>query len=266
MICPIILSGGSGTRLWPISRQDHPKQFATVLGGRSLFETTLTRAAGLSARPPLVMVQESLRFLAAEQALQAGAGAAELLLEPVARNTGPAVLTAALHLLATEGPEALMLVMPSDHVIHDEAAFRAAVSRGIPAAQDGRLVTFGIRPERAETGYGWMELDHAAAVAGDGEANDGPNVGPMSGPCRFAASSKSRIRLQPRRCLPPDCICGTPESFCFARETSSRHSNVTRPDTWPRAVGRCRMRCRIWASCGSPRPMPPRRRTASTVR
>lgn len=166
MIHPVILCGGSGTRLWPVSRRSWPKQFAPLLGAESLFQATLRRLSGPDFAPPLVLAGDAFRFIVTGQAEAAGI-AARLLVEPVARNTAPAVLAAALALEAdpAAGPEALMLVAPSDHAIADAAAFRDAVRAGAGAARAGRLVTFGIRPDRPETGYGWLEL---AGPAGEG--------------------------------------------------------------------------------------------------
>jgi len=159
MIQPVILCGGSGTRLWPLSRRDYPKQFASLTGAESLFQATLHRFEGAGFADPVVLAHADFRFLVAEQAAQAATGAPAILLEPAARNTAPAVLAAALHMAGQGRAGEVMAVAPSDHVIRDVAAFRAALAAGRTAAEAGRLVTFGIRPERAETGYGWLELD-----------------------------------------------------------------------------------------------------------
>lgn len=165
MIHPVILCGGSGTRLWPVSRKSYPKQFSPLLGAESLFQATLRRLSGEGFAAPLVLTNSDFRFLATEQIAGAGVMDATILVEPEARNTGPAILTAALHLAAD--PEALMLVAPSDHAIGDDEAFRAAVRAGGTAARKGRLVTFGIAPTRPETGYGYLEL---AAPPSGGDA------------------------------------------------------------------------------------------------
>ena len=164
MIHPVILCGGSGTRLWPVSRKSYPKQFSPLLGPESLFQATLRRLSGEGFAAPLVLTNSDFRFLATEQIAGAGVMDATILVEPEARNTGPAILTAALHLAAE--PEALMLVAPSDHAIGDDEAFRAAVRAGSTVARTGRLVTFGIAPTRPETGYGYLEL--AAPPSGGG--------------------------------------------------------------------------------------------------
>ncbi len=156
MIHPVILSGGSGTRLWPMSRSLYPKQLLVLVGERSLLQQTALRVTGDAGfAPPLIIANEEHRFIIAEQLREIGAVAEALVLEPVGRNTAPAACVAALRLAASE-PDALMLVMPSDHVIGDLAAFRAAIGRAAAAARAGRLVSFGIQPERPETGYGYI--------------------------------------------------------------------------------------------------------------
>lgn len=155
---PVLLCGGSGTRLWPLSRKSFPKQFVPLTGEATLFQAAAARMAGADGvAAPVVITNSDFRFIATEQLALAGIDPGAVLIEPEARNTAPAILAAALH-LAAQDPEALMLVMPTDHEIPDAAAFRAAVALGLPRAEAGRIVTFGIRPDRAETGYGWLEL------------------------------------------------------------------------------------------------------------
>ncbi len=156
-IHPVILCGGSGTRLWPLSRQSYPKQFAPLMGAQSLFQQSAARLSGPGYAPPMVLTGSDFRFIVTEQLAGAGIDPGAVLIEPEGRNTAPAVLAAALW-LEREDPEALMLVAPSDHVVPDAEGFRAAVGAGAEMAQAGRLVTFGIRPDRPETGYGWLEL------------------------------------------------------------------------------------------------------------
>jgi len=158
MITPVLLCGGSGTRLWPLSRKSYPKQFAALLGEESLFQASARRLAGDGFAAPLVVTNSEFRFIVTEQLTSVGVDPGAVLIEPQGRNTAPAVLAAALW-LAERDPEALMLVAPSDHVIPDDAAFRAALDAGSEVARRGRMVTFGITPDRAETGYGWLELD-----------------------------------------------------------------------------------------------------------
>jgi len=155
-IHPVILCGGSGTRLWPSSRKAYPKQFAPLLGPESLYQTTLRRFSGEGFTAPLVMTGDEFRFMATEQATVIGLTDARVVVEPCARDSGPAILAAALML--EESPDDLMLVAPSDHVIADTSAFLAAVRAGMAPAEDGALVTFGVTPDRPETGYGYLEL------------------------------------------------------------------------------------------------------------
>jgi mannose-1-phosphate guanylyltransferase / mannose-6-phosphate isomerase len=156
-IVPVLLCGGSGTRLWPLSRRAYPKQFAPLIGSESLFQASARRLSGPGFAPPLVITGADYRFIATEQLSQTGITGGTVLIEPAGRNTAPAVLAASLWLARTN-PDTLMLVAPSDHVIPDAAAFRAAVAAGAVAARAGRIVTFGIAPTSPETGYGWLEL------------------------------------------------------------------------------------------------------------
>ncbi len=155
-IHPIILCGGSGTRLWPSSRRAFPKQFSPLLGDESLYQQTLRRLAVPDFAAPVIVTHADFRFLASDQAAGVDVTPAMVVLEPVARNTAAAVLSAALLLERT--PDALMLVAPSDHSIDRPEAFLAAVRAGVPLARDGHLVTFGITPDRPATGYGYLEL------------------------------------------------------------------------------------------------------------
>ena len=159
-ILPVILAGGGGTRLWPLSRGHYPKQFLSIGGQDSLLQQTLTRLVGtenLSAAPAIVVCNEEHRFLVAEQARVTGVALATILLEPVGRNTAPA-LSAAAVIACREGADPLLLMMPSDHLIADRDAFHRAVQVGAELAAQGEVVTFGIVPTRAETGYGYIEL------------------------------------------------------------------------------------------------------------
>jgi mannose-1-phosphate guanylyltransferase/mannose-6-phosphate isomerase len=156
MIHPVILSGGSGTRLWPMSRTLYPKQLLRLLGDDSLLQQTLRRVSDRDRfAPPLLVANEEHRFIIAEQLREIGVVPRALLLEPVGRNTAPAACVAALALAESE-PDALMLLLPSDHMIADEEAFAAAIARAAAAARGGALVTFGITPERPETGFGYI--------------------------------------------------------------------------------------------------------------
>ena len=168
-ITPILLCGGSGSRLWPLSRQSYPKQFAHLIGEDTLFQASAQRLsgadAGLSFAAPIILTNSDFRFIVTEQLAEIGIDPGAILIEPEGRNTGPAVLAAALYLEKTD-PNAVMLVAPSDHVVPDSDAFHAAVAQGIGAVAQGNLVTFGIAPDRAETGYGYLELAAAPNDSG----------------------------------------------------------------------------------------------------
>jgi mannose-1-phosphate guanylyltransferase/mannose-6-phosphate isomerase len=163
-IHPVILSGGAGTRLWPLSRAAYPKQLLPLVSERTLLQETAARnLSDVGFAAPLLICNEDHRFLVDEQLRQIAIEPQAILLEPIARNTGPAIAAAALWLLARD-PDALMLVQPSDHVVADVEAFHRAVMQGIAAAHAGRLVTFGVRPTRPDTGYGYIQA--GAAIAG----------------------------------------------------------------------------------------------------
>ena len=169
IIHPVLLCGGSGTRLWPLSRKSYPKQFVKILDEESLFQSSARRLLGESFAAPTVVTGSDFRFMVAEQLVAIDIEPQIILIEPIARNTAAAVCAAAVALDAKNG-DSLMLVSPSDHVITDVERFRETVETAIPTAEEGQIVTFGIRPDRAETGYGWLELssklsDDFAAVA-----------------------------------------------------------------------------------------------------
>lgn len=157
-ITPVVLSGGMGTRLWPLSRELYPKQLLPLVGDRTMLQETLLRLEGVDIAAPIVVCNEAHRFLVAEQLRQIGCQPRAILLEPEGRNTAPAIALAALH----ADPEALLLVLPADHVIRDREAFAQAIRVAIPAAEAGRLVTFGIVPTAPETGYGYIRKALAA--------------------------------------------------------------------------------------------------------
>lgn len=165
MIIPVILSGGSGARLWPLSRKSYPKQFVPLLGVETLFQASARRLSGPGFAPPMILTNSDFRFIVTEQLAAAGIDPGAVLLEPEGRNTAPAVLAAALAALKTD-PEAVLLVAPSDHEIPDAQGFCAAAARGLAAVAQGRIVTFGITPTRPETGYGYLELSGPPAAAG----------------------------------------------------------------------------------------------------
>jgi len=164
MLVPVLLSGGVGSRLWPVSRELHPKQLLPLAGELSMLQDTLERTRGLAAAAPVVVCNEAHRFMVAEQLRQIGVEPAALILEPSGRNTAPAVALAALQLVQTD-PEAVMLVLPADHLIQRLDAFTEAVAKALPLAETGRLMTFGVVPTKAESGYGYIKCG-----AGEGEA------------------------------------------------------------------------------------------------
>ena len=159
---PVLLSGGSGTRLWPLSREAYPKQFLPLAGDDTMVQATWRRVEALADLAPIVVANEEHRFLVAEQLRQVGAPVPAILLEPVGRNTAPAIAAAALQAMAG-GADPLLLVLPSDHVVRDVAGFQRAVREASSAAEAGALVTFGVVPDAPETGFGYIQ-----AEAGDG--------------------------------------------------------------------------------------------------
>ncbi|WP_434153606.1 mannose-1-phosphate guanylyltransferase/mannose-6-phosphate isomerase [Pseudomonas sp. JZ134] len=157
MLYPVVMAGGSGTRLWPISRQLNPKQFLSFGNdSATLLQATLLRLDGLAIEAPLIICNEQHRFLAAEQLRQINIDNATIILEPCGRNTAPAIALAAL-CLAQQNPNAMMLVLAADHMIMDANAFQQAVVRAESLARDGLLVTFGVVPSYPETRYGYIE-------------------------------------------------------------------------------------------------------------
>ena len=179
-LVPVLLSGGSGTRLWPLSREGFPKQFLPLIGDNSLLQQTAVRLAGLSRlAPPIVVCNEAHRFMVAEQLRElSGSDGIEpgaIVLEPVARNTATSIAAAALVAL-DQGGDPLLLVLPSDHQVRDEAGFRAAVEAALPAASEGALVTFGIVPTHAETGFGYIRAEAGDGVRGVAEFVEKPDA------------------------------------------------------------------------------------------
>lgn len=164
---PVVLCGGAGTRLWPVSRRSYPKQFSDLFPGGSLFQRTLARLADRDLAAPLLLTNQEFRFIAAEQAAAAGVSPQRIVIEPDGRNTAPAICIAAL-MIARHDPDGILLILPSDHLIADVERFHAAVVIAARAARDGHLVAFGIRPDRAEIGYGYIELDSPSAAGAQG--------------------------------------------------------------------------------------------------
>ena len=156
MLTPVLLSGGVGSRLWPVSRESHPKQFLALAGELTMLQETLRRTSGLEAAAPIVVCNEEHRFMVAEQLRQLDLQPSALILEPQGRNTAPALALAALQAVTID-PDSILLVLPADHLITDVEAFIAAVEKSLPFAGEGRLMTFGVVPTAPETGYGYIK-------------------------------------------------------------------------------------------------------------
>ncbi len=164
-VVPVILAGGSGSRLWPLSRAQYPKQFLHLTDpGYSLLQLTLKRAASVSEQPPVLVGNEDHRFLIAEQVSEIGMQPDSILLEPCARNTAPAVTLAALH-ATRDGQDPLLLILPADHDLPDSETFGEAAAHAADAARGGQLVAFGIKPSRGETGYGYIDIGDQNSTA-----------------------------------------------------------------------------------------------------
>ena len=163
MIYPVILCGGSGTRLWPLSRKSQPKQFAHIFGNVSLFQRAAALVAGPSFASATIVTGDAVRFEVLDQLDACGASARSILIEPDARNTAAAVLAATLS-ISQQDTDALILVLPSDHLITDAQAFVEAALKAAAAARAGQIITFGIQPTRPETGYGYLELENAHSL------------------------------------------------------------------------------------------------------
>ncbi|MGI2039040.1 mannose-1-phosphate guanylyltransferase/mannose-6-phosphate isomerase [Shewanella frigidimarina] len=159
MILPVIMAGGNGSRLWPLSRELYPKQFLTVAGELSMLQQTVARLTGMEHHAPLLICNEEHRFIAAEQIRLGGFAHSGIILEPVGRNTAPAIALAALQALknAEQDEDPILLVLAADHLIEDTSAFQTSVGKALPFAKDGKLVTFGIVPTVPETGYGYIK-------------------------------------------------------------------------------------------------------------
>ena len=163
-ITPVILCGGSGTRLWPLSRKSYPKQFAQLLDEKSLFQQSVLRVVSSDAvlfHEPMIVTNSDFRFIVAHQLDLAGVSAGSIVIEPTTKNTAPAILAATL-LAYSEDENAVLVVTPSDHVIPDIYEFHQAIAVGLGAVQGGNVVTFGIKPTRPETGYGYLEVAGAS--------------------------------------------------------------------------------------------------------
>jgi len=161
---PVVMSGGSGTRLWPLSRKHKPKQFLNLFGDDSMFQQTILRLKGLDSASPIVVCNESHRFMVAEQLLEIGIEFPSILLEPAGRNTAPAIVSAAFQALSRE-QDPVLLVLAADHVIADIEAFHQAIKVAEQQALAGNLVTFGIVPSCAHTGYGYIQAEEKETIS-----------------------------------------------------------------------------------------------------
>lgn len=166
MVLPIILSGGAGSRLWPLSRELHPKQFLPLVGNQTMLQCTVSRLQGLvDVQPPVIVCNEAHRFIVAEQLRSPDIGPATIILEPCGRNTAPAVAIAALYAL-DQGTDPLLLVLPADHLIQDVEGFHRAIEAAVQIADQGKLVTFGVVANSPETGYGYIKANKKSPYPG----------------------------------------------------------------------------------------------------
>ena len=157
-IVPVILAGGLGTRLWPLSRKNYPKQFLKLIGNNSLFQETLLRVKQITGvKQSLIVTNESHFFICQDQMKEVHIDGAKLILEPCSRNTAPAIALAALDILENVGPDALMLVLPADHLIGNTSTFATIMESAAITAEKGHFVTFGIVPSSPKTGYGYIQ-------------------------------------------------------------------------------------------------------------
>ena len=160
-LCPVILAGGGGTRLWPLSREQYPKQFLSLFDENTLLQNTLLRLDGLNGEvdvlDPMIICNEVHRFLVTEQSAQISRNISDIILEPKGRNTAPALTVASLQLIEKQ-EDAVIIMMPADHIIENIALFHQAIKAGVEIAKDNHLVTFGIKPTAPETGYGYIHI------------------------------------------------------------------------------------------------------------
>ena len=227
-ILPVVLAGGAGTRLWPVSRETMPKHLARIIGEESLLQLTAKRVMAHAPADHLITVAARHQDLLIRRQLDAidPALTRHRLLEPVGRNTAAAIALAALHARKIFGGDAVLWICPSDHLIRDEQALAEAVKHALPVAADGNLLTFGIQPTRPETGYGYIR---AGAPAGA----DLPVFG-------WSVSSRSPTFRRRRRCSPRVVISGTAACFCSEPIVSLKSSAPTSRESWRRPTRRSR--------------------------
>ena len=218
LIVPVILSGGSGTRLWPVSRESYPKQLWPLISERTMIQETALRAVGAGFAPPIVVCIQEHRFLIAEQLRAAGIAGARVVLEPVGRNSAPAILAAAL-LVAETDPDSVLWMMAADHAIADRVALEAALALAVQAARAGHIVTFGMRPTAPETGYGYIE--------------QGAPQHPPRAPSPSSASWRSRTLRRRKTLWRLAHICGIRECSSSPPPPSSRRCRPMPRTCWP---------------------------------
>lgn len=227
MLLPVIMAGGTGSRLWPMSRELYPKQFLRLFGQNSMLQETITRLSGLEIHEPMVICNEEHRFLVAEQLRQLNTLSNNIILEPVGRNTAPAIATAALQ-ATRHGDDPLMLVLAADHIINNQPVFHDAIRVAEQYADEGHLVTFGIVPNAPETGYGYIQRGVALTDSAHTRT-------------RWPASWRSRTASAPRPTSPPGSTTGTAACLCSAPKIPLRAGQI--PPGYPRSLpgrGQCR--------------------------
>lgn len=243
-IVPVILCGGSGTRLWPLSRKSYPKQFTPLIGDHSLYQQSVQRLTGEGFAAPVIVTNSDFRFTVTQQLSDIGIDPGSILIEPQARNTAPALLAAAI-VVASDDPDALILASPSDHYIQDAAQFRKSVRKGVAAAAAGQIVTFGVIPTRPETGFGYLEQSpdaspdaDTAPLKGFVEKPDAKTAAQMITEGRFLWNSG--VFLYAARTLIDAFRAHAPEMF----EDVQVAVTQARPD-----LGFLRLDAQAWARC-----------------
>lgn len=228
MLLPVIMAGGTGSRLWPMSRELYPKQFLRLFGQNSMLQETITRLSGLEIHEPMVICNEEHRFLVAEQLRQLNKLSNNIILEPVGRNTAPAIALAALQ-ATRHGDDPLMLVLAADHIINNQPVFHDAIRVAEQYADEGHLVTFGIVPNAPETGYGYIQRGVALT--------DSAHT-----PYQVARFVEKPDRERAEAYLASGSTTGTAACLCSAPKNTS--------PSWPNSA-------RISSKPARPRSMPP---------
>lgn len=233
MLIPVIMAGGAGTRLWPLSRRMFPKQFLPLTGERSMFQETLLRLDGLERSPAIVVCNQEHRFLVAEQLHGLEETEGTIILEPVGRNTAPAIAVAALKALEQDD-DPLLLILAADHIIADQQGFQTAIHKAEKLAVNDHLITFGIAPTSPETGYGYIRRGESM---GEGYKVD-----------KFV-ENQTLIRLS--NTYPSEIIIGIVACSCFEQNATFKNSNVfIRKFSLP-VEPRLKRGILIWISFGS---------------